>query len=137
MYNYECINTCLCRYRITLVMYYLYPCFTVLPQGELHLSQGESHLLQGESRLLQEVSRTNELLQQLMGDLKRTMQRVGKLEDKVDSSSGRKSGMKNTTSRKKDVPLAVRVSSYCIMVYRGFIWHNYVHYYVLSISLYL
>ena len=52
-------------------------------------------LSQGDSRLLQELSRTNELLHQLISDMKRTMQHVDNLEGKVGSSSGSKAGLRS------------------------------------------
>ena len=65
--------------------------------------------------MLEELSKTNNLLQQLVGDLKITIHRVGVLEDKI-IMSGNSSSTSNTappskTPQKKTIPPAVRVST--------------------------
>ena len=66
-----------------------------------------------ENHTLKELQKTNELLSQLIGRMKKTEERVRGLEDKVVSASSSNSSSdvtpKRSQSRHKDVPPEVRV----------------------------
>lgn len=65
--------------------------------------------------MLQELSKTNNLLQLLVGDMKKTIHRVSVLEDKMTMSSNcsstSSSAPPSKTPQKKTIPPAVRVSA--------------------------
>ena len=70
--------------------------------------------------VLEELSKTNNVLQQLVGDMKKTIHRVGVLEDKI-FTSGNSSSTSNTappskTPQKRTIPPAVRVSTIYVCI---------------------
>ena len=61
----------------------------------------------------QELRKTNELLSQLVQQMKKTEQRVTALEEKESMSSCSSSSTNSRGKRKKDIPIAVKVSCLC------------------------
>ena len=65
--------------------------------------------------MLDELSKTNNLFQQLVDDMKKTIHHVGVLEDKIitsaNSSSTSNTAPPSKTPQKRTIPPAVRVST--------------------------